>query len=575
MESENVRLEEMEPFLGEEEARVLGQTDAGRAASAVMLAVARAARSFLLYDPSNEAIRHFLEAVRATWGAYFPVSGDLDLKVRPFEMTLGNEVVYLDTDRERSLAFRLYRDGVRRFIIQADVDWHEILKFLEVVSVRYTGIRQTEDDMVVLLWKAGFQHIQFEAIEGVAEDEGAEPMAQHSAGHQAEAPEDFDLPPPVLPQGVPVQFTAIPDVAKDALCAEDASTAVPDLCVRLADALMSGLTRPRRPLAMEEVVPIVRELRDFLLAEGTLDPAIAVVRRLLATPLRDPVQAQARDELAKSFLDVRGISRLLRSIPRDIDYTPPELLELLDSVPGDHLPTVFQAMEAERNDNVRRAARRLIGHYVPTRAEWMMAQIPKLDDFTVVQLVHAIAEVHPDRGADLVNAIAERADPALQDAAMAVLANTPLSPQVVKLLNGYVTAPSEATRLRALEVIGKRVVRLSFPVVLERVRRDWLRLSDLEAATAGETLARVDPARALTVFQEWLTPPKFFQLQPPGTKTWTWVAVSGLVLLPGDDAEKLIRSAEKQAEKQGWSEVARHCVQSMIRRRRLARGGAA
>lgn len=572
MDVESVRPEDREPD-GEEQ-RVLGQTPAGRGASAFMVAIARAARSFLLYDHSNEAIRHFLEAVRSTWTAFFPLAGDLDLKVRPFEMSLGNEVVYLDTDRERSLAFRLYRDGVRRFVIQADVDWHEILKFLEVISVRYTGVRQSEDDMVVLLWKAGFQHIQFEAVEGVAEDDGAEPVLQQSVGHHAETPDDFDLPPPILPAPVRLQYAAVPDLVKDALCAEDASTAVPGLCVALAETLLHGLVRRRRPLTMDEVVPIVRELRDFLLAEGTLDPAIAVVRLLLAVPLTNPEDARARDELAGSFLDVRGISRLLRSIPRDIDYTPPELIELLESVPGDHLPVVFQAMEAERNDTVRRAARRLLEHYVPTRSAWMIEQIPKLDDYSAGQLVHAIAAVHPDQGAELVGAIADRSDEALQEVALRVLGLAPLSPLTIKLLNGYARAPAESTRLQALEIIGRRVVRASFPVVMDRVRREWLRLSNLEATIAGETLVRVEPEKALAQFREWLTPPRFFQLLPPGTKTWTWVAVSGLVLIPGDEAEKLIRGAEKQAEKQGWPEVARQCVQAMIQRRRLARGSA-
>ncbi len=41
-------------------------------------------------------------------------SAPLVLEVHPFELVLGREVVYLEKDRERSLSFRLFRDGVRR-----------------------------------------------------------------------------------------------------------------------------------------------------------------------------------------------------------------------------------------------------------------------------------------------------------------------------------------------------------------------------------------------------------------------------------------------------------------------------
>ena len=40
-------------------------------------------------------------------------------------MLRGAEVVYLERNRERSLAFRLFRDGVRRLTISPDVAWEE------------------------------------------------------------------------------------------------------------------------------------------------------------------------------------------------------------------------------------------------------------------------------------------------------------------------------------------------------------------------------------------------------------------------------------------------------------------
>ena len=66
----------------------LGHTPRGTAANAVVLALTRAARSFLLYDPKNEAIRHFLDVLRETVEGYCEEHGDLPLVVRPFELVV-------------------------------------------------------------------------------------------------------------------------------------------------------------------------------------------------------------------------------------------------------------------------------------------------------------------------------------------------------------------------------------------------------------------------------------------------------------------------------------------------------
>lgn len=563
-------LEERDP---DTDVRVLGTTEQGRAASAFLLALSRAARSFLLYDPGNEAIRTFLEAVRTTADAYTKAFGDLDLKVRPFELGLGPEIVYVDTDRERSLAFRLYRDGVRRVVVGADVTWHEVLKFLEVISVRYTGIRQTEDDMVVLLWKAGFTNIQVEAVEGVVEDEGAEPtIAASSTGHYVSTPDDFDLPAPELPVEGEVMWQALPSFMLEAITAEDASTLLPEHCVRLADELLTGAVSPRHPLALEEVVPIIRELRDFLLAEGTLDPLLAVVRRLMAAEFTSPEDRARRDELASSFLDPRSVGRLLRSMPRDRPEAPKEMIQLLEEVPGDHLPTLLATQSTERSEHVRAVAAQLIEHYVPHRYDWMVARLPTLDDELASILVRAMARAYPDRTVDIVSSVADRPSPDLQLEALGLLDGAPMGPASLRILSQYLSSTHEVVRIRTLALVSRRGLRALYGPILERVKREGLRLSEAEGTAAGEALVRADPAKAFDQFREWATPPRFFQFVPPGQKMLHWVAVSGLAFIPLDDAEKLIQGVAKQADNESNAALGRHCVAMMVKRRRLARG---
>ncbi len=90
---------EADALLGED-VRV-GGSDAARAVNLALLALSRTARSFQLYDASNESVRQFLEDLKTKTAAALAATGPLELEVRPFELVWNGDVVYLERDRER------------------------------------------------------------------------------------------------------------------------------------------------------------------------------------------------------------------------------------------------------------------------------------------------------------------------------------------------------------------------------------------------------------------------------------------------------------------------------------------
>lgn len=554
----------------------LGSSERGAAANGVILALTRAARSFLLYDPANEAIRHFLKVLRETVEGFLADHGDLKLAVRPFELVVDGEVVYLDRDRERSLAFRLFRDGVRSVTIERGLGWEELLKLLEVLSIRYTGVRQAEDDMVVLLWKAGFQHIQIEAVEGfVPEDEvgDVQEVAQSSGsgGHHVDAPPDFDLPAPALKVPGPTVYRRVPDEYRHRLVEQDSIQVLPELCVRLVEELLKVAADPTDPLEFDECVVQLREIRDFLLSEGLLDAVHRVVTRLHAARL-SPDAARERDVLLASFADERALGRILRSVPRNQKEAPPELVALLDLLPGDHLVTLIGLLAKEHAEAPRRVARTLIERWVPKRAPFLVAQIAQADGHLASELLRTLSYADMDRALEGVAALLGRTDLDVLLECLHVLGKAPDTPVAHKLLLDFLRSPQEEVRHRAIEMAGSKHVRAAGPVLLERIKREApLRLQPKEAELLGEGLARVDPARALEAFREWIKPRGFFAGVLPGAAMLQWAAVTGLALLPGEEPEQLI----KLASSKGGSELQRHCTAQMVRRRRAARGAEA
>ena len=126
-----------------------------QAAGALVGSLAKAARAFTLYDPGNALVRQFIAEFRSR-AEEATREGEVVLDVRPFELGLGEEVVYEEEDRERSLAFKLFRDGIRRLSFSRGVSPEELFRLLEIMAVRFVGVRQAEDDLVTLMRKAEY-----------------------------------------------------------------------------------------------------------------------------------------------------------------------------------------------------------------------------------------------------------------------------------------------------------------------------------------------------------------------------------------------------------------------------------
>ncbi|MBW2712049.1 MAG: hypothetical protein JRC58_09165, partial [Deltaproteobacteria bacterium] len=357
----------------------VGMTVSGRKASMALVALGRAARSFLLYEPDNQAVTSFLQDLRDKFYGFLDQYGEMVLDVRPWEMMMGSEVVYLNRDRERSLSFRLFRDGVRKVTITPDVQWNELTKFLGIISIRYTGIRQQEDDIVVMLWKAGFKHIVVESVEGfVPEDDDVDvdttiysddDTADSALTLYAAAPDGFDIPWPVYNERASIRYVEMDSEHLRKLDEEVSNLTLPAQCVGLLKEILETAANPVEPMKLEEAIPMVQEVANFLSAEGLLSSLLEVMR-LLSSLLEVMRIVQAlpfnqrdeehRDELLRAFSDVNVLVRVIRSFPAGLQEVPPQLIELVEMVPEDPVPMLLEILNNERTRTARLVTRNLL-----------------------------------------------------------------------------------------------------------------------------------------------------------------------------------------------------------------------
>jgi hypothetical protein len=524
-----------------EERRVAGSPHAV-AANAAVLALTRAARSFTLYDPANKVVRTLIADYRDRFRAVLDGFGPLVLHVHPYELTLGREVVYLERDRERSLSFRLFRDGVRKVAFAAETTWDELLRLLQILSIRYTGVRQQEDDLVTLLRKAGFDGIHVAAIEGfVPEEEQKEPpldadVLRGTRDHY-DPPPQWDLPLPPFPEAAPLRYRPVAPELLARLGAEEAEETVAKHALRAVGELLQA----SGPHDLQAVLAFALEVREYLLVEQRSDLLVELARLVGSALTGTPEAASA---FLETWLDARTLRALLSTLRPDETEVPPHLAELLDAAPGATLDRMIDLLTEEADGPRAPLLRRLVVRGCRHAPQTLAARLHGASGTPAVVLLRLLAEVDPPAALHAAVEATTADDAVLQGEVLKHLEAAAFTPEIARGLHHLVESRHEPVRLAALPVMAARGGPRVFPALRAHVEKHALRLSAAEAAAAGQALARASSRSALETFGEWLRPKGGGLLgklvKMPAAPPIQRVALAGLRVLPGAEAEALL-----------------------------------
>ncbi len=511
------------------------------AAGAAMLALTRAARSFTLYDPANKVVRALIADYRDRFRAVLERHGPLLLEVHPFELTLGREVVYLERDRERSLAFRLFRDGVRRLSFMAGTSWDELLRLLQILSIRYTGVRQQEDDLVTLLRKAGFESVQVTAIEGfVPEEEHQEspldPELLRGACERYDPPQ-WDHPLPPFPEAAPLVYRPLTEGLLARLRAEEAEDSMPSQALRAVSELMQAPGESDLPA----VLAFALEVREYLLIEARTDLIVE-----LAGLVRSSLGAQTDASAAflEAWLDPRTLGALIAALPPDTSELGAPLAELLDTAPPATVDRLFDLLAAEGDGPRAPLLRMLLARGCRHAPQALATRLRAASGEAAVALFRLLETIDPQAAHLSAVAATTGGEAPLQREALRHLGAVAFTPEVARALHHLVESAHESVRLAALPVMAARGGPRVFAALLAHVDKHAARLGTAEAEAAGQALVRSSAREALETFEAWLHPKgggllgKLVKMHAPAPLQR--VAFSGLRSLAGPQATSLI-----------------------------------
>ena len=470
----------------------------------------KALRAHQLYLPNNPVYQRAIEAFRAAFQPVWAALPELVLDVYEAELRWSGHVVYAQTNRSDSVAWILYKDGVRSLTFLPEVEDEEIIGLLDVLHRARTLQSEDSDDLLTLLWEKDFQLIRYAFQELMTEGsgpplgaptEGALPSkdarfvrqalkedvgdasgrsADAAAGEEA-APrregvvstEDFDTT---------LYFLDEKEIAY--LKEEVQREYTQDLRRNVLAMIFDVLELQPYPTVRAELISIIESFLPYLLGAGDF-PAVAYVLREVKVVLERarevlPEQRQALGELPGRLSKEETLSQLLQSLDEaHIHPAPEELAELFGELRGEALPTMFAWLPRLTNARVREVLELAVRRLATANVGRVVEAIGGRDPAMVLEAVALTGKLKLQQAvAALVGVAGTHAERAIRLAAVQALAEVG-SAGAMQGLERTLEDDDREVRLAAVRILGQRKYRAALPKISNLVQGKDVRARDL------------------------------------------------------------------------------------------------
>jgi hypothetical protein len=412
----------------------------------IVLSLTKAFKALQMYGMHHSSFRNFFVPLYEKTADVLRKYNQLSLQIDKFTILHDSRVVYKEEEMDLSIAFKLFKDGVRSIEFIAGLTSDELLLFLDVISQP-----AKEYDIALGLWECNFSHITFYVVE---EEEVI----------------DYQIPT------VPVEYVDYDDKLKQLILREKIdidAVIIPDLKPDEVKNLMKSITDEERAAILPMVI---RTLTDFLHTERSKEVIEGLIEilencvntndfhnaRRIAYKLRDypEIDFLERFENATTIMGFRNAL----NVPQNELFN--EFLAFIGFFSKRSIPFLMQLMPfTDRTDRLNAMRHRIA--YIGQDDASTLAEFVKSDDPSVLINVVAILGIMKTREAKtLLEPLITHTDEKVRLEVVDALGNI----KEPALISKFMVDPSQAARVKALHLLGKLKYPQMYPVLLDKIR---------------------------------------------------------------------------------------------------------
>jgi len=455
-----------------------------------MQVLSKGIRATQLYLPNNPVYQRAVDNIRAAFRQIWQATDDLVFDVGETELRWEDNVVYSQDQRNESIAWTLFKDGVRSLTFRPGVEETEIVRFLGVLQQARNLQADAPDDLLTLLWAQDFQFVAYTfrelASENAAPIEKGEPIPSTPPGQiqhrvQEEAPpkreglvsiDDFDTTLYFL------EDNEIDYLKKDVdrEYSQDLRRNVLSMPFDLLELQTYGTVRA-------ELISIVENFIPYLLGAGDFRSVAYILRETRAILQRAreiiPEHRKTLEGLPSRLSQRDALSQLLQSLDEAAMHpTEEELAELFQELSPEALPTLMGWIARLHNERVKDLVQAAAARLAQANAGEVLKALGSEDSAAQLEMVKLAGRLKLPGAPDGMEPLLASSDRALKLAVVEALTAI-ASPSALRLLERAIDDGDRDVRIAAVRFLASRGYRNAAARVEAIVSGSKLRNADL------------------------------------------------------------------------------------------------
>jgi len=470
-----------------------------------MQVVSKGMRATQLYLPNNPVYQRAVDNIRNAFRQIWQATDDLIFDIGETEMRWEDHAIYTQEQRNESIAWTLYKDGVRSLAFKPGVEDAEIVRFLAVLQQAKNLQADAPDDLLTLLWAEDFQFVTYTfrelASESAVPIERAEKGAPTIGGgggtpggdagsadpktirHQVEE----EAPPKreglVSIDDFDTTLYFLDDKEIEYLHKEVEREYGQDLRGNVLAMLFDLLELQTYGTVRAELISIVENFIPYLLGAGDFRSVAFILRecKVILQRAREliPEHRQVLEALPTRLSQADALSQLLQSLDEAASHpTEEELSELFSELRADALGTLMGWLPKLTNERVKSLVQTSAERLAQTHAAEVLKALANADPAVQLEMVKLAGRLKLPGAPDGMGPLLERGERELKLAVVEAL-TTIGSPSATRLLEKAIDDAERDVRITAVKFLGQRGHRNAFPRIEAAVLGNKLKDADL------------------------------------------------------------------------------------------------
>ena len=463
----------------------------------------KALRAFQMYLPNNPIYQRAIGNLHTAFTPIWAATAEVEFKVGEAELVWEEQVVYRQLNKSDSLAWSLFKDGMRVLTLQRGADVEELPKLLVTINQARFLPTDAGDDLLTLLWAHEFKLIQYEFVDFFGEGGGTLPEASAAApggdATPAQRKAQVAEEAPAKPKGVVdiddfdstlyfLDENEVGYIARELQeeYRRDVRASALDVLFDVMELNADDPVRDEILGILEQLLPHYLNTRDFRTAATVLRESKLLRERQLGL---QPAQVQRLEQFAAQLSEPTVVAQLVQSLDEasglGVDAHAAEVIRELRASALEPLVAALPGLSsAPLRKTLEEVVDRLAGNN--TAEVQRLLRLPESPALAGVIALCGRLGLH-----QLVPGLAENAahpDPAIR-LAMVLALNQLGTPGALTLVDRAIDDDDRAVRLAAVRAVGGR----GYKGALRR----------LEGIVLGKTVKEMDLTEKMAFFEAY------------------------------------------------------------------------